>query len=218
METAAQTGPSEPEGASWSRLALLFVLGAGLAMSCIALPGLLAPMSGATFAARCAIAAGAFLSVRLGSRHFGAVGSAVPLLCGALSLAVLPWLAPLLQPLGSLASGFQRPWVVFLLRAIFSLPVLIVPGVCAGAALRRLESRPAGLRLEALQMAILCAGGAFGSVVAGFQLLPWKGETAISLTASLALFATAVLWGLAGGGTQILQGEAGIEWERGGKP
>src|SRR5207249_6477270 len=101
----------------------------------------------------------------------------------------------------------------FLLRAIFSLPVLIVPGVCAGAALRRLESRPAGLRLEALQMAILCAGGAFGSVVAGFQLLPWKGETAISLAASVALFATAVLSGLGGGGTQTLRGEAGMDRE-----
>ncbi len=203
MQTDGHAGTAAPESLSWLRLAMLFSLGAGLAMALVAALGLMSASFGANLAARCAILAALLFSVRIGGRlGLGERTAGLSLLACAGCMALLPFLSFLTEPLGSVPPMGAWPAVRFLARAGLSLPFVVVPGLCAGASLARLTGgggRSASWRMGALDVAVLCAGGSFGSVLAGFQLLPWRGDAWIAFTAAFVLFATALLSGLAGG-------------------
>jgi len=198
LPTEASATAVAPENLSWSRLATLFTLGAGLALAFVAVLGLTSAAFGANLAARCALVATLMLAARFGGRSgSGRVG--VPLLAGAVFLVLLPFLGFLLAPLGSIPGKAGWPALRFLARMALSLPALAVPGWCAGAALARLtESRstPRLWRMAALNTAVLCAGASLGAVLSGFPLLPWRGDAWVSFTGAFALFAAAVFSGL----------------------
>jgi len=205
-----QTQPPEesaPEHLSWIRLAMLFLLGAGLALAFVACLGLASASFGATLAARCALIAALMLAVRAGGRFGAARGSAgLALLAGAAFLALLPFLGSLISPLGSVPIKVGWPALGFLSRLGLSLPALAVPGLCAGIALARLTGaggKERSWRGAALEIAILSAGGSLGAVLAGFQLLPWRGDAWIAFTSATALFACAVLSGLSGDSSSL---------------
>ncbi|MCI0658450.1 MAG: fused MFS/spermidine synthase, partial [Acidobacteria bacterium] len=172
-------------------------------MALLAALGLMSASFGANLAARCAILAALLISVRIGGRLGLGEGTAgLSLLACAGCMALLPFLSFLTQPLGAIPPMGAWPAARFLARAGLSLPFLVVPGLCAGVSLERLtggDGKSANWRMGALDVAVLCAGGSFGSVLAGFQLLPWRGDAWIAFAAAFALFATAVLSGLAGG-------------------
>jgi len=197
-----ENGEAGTAGRVWILVFTRFVFGAGMALTLVALVGLLAPALGATHAARAPILAALLSGLWAGTRILsGREGrSAAFLLAPAVYLLLGPWLFPVLAPLSGSAWIIVHafPPLLFLVRFALALLAVALPTVCLGASLAALCASPAGLPTEArpraLQLALPAAGAAFALVNAAFWLLPWKGYALVSAAAAAALLGVALLW------------------------
>jgi spermidine synthase len=193
-----------PGNSVWTLYLTWLLLGGGGALAFSSLTGLLAPVLGATHAARGAAvggivaAAGAGLLFRRGSRS----APAPFLMASALYLLVAPWLFPVLEaPAGAiLGLGRSAPLLLHLLRLVMAFLFAAVPCGALGAAFDALSREQgwggADRTSQALRAAVIAAGASLGTVQAGFRLLPWGGEGAAAGAGAIALFAAAVLTGI----------------------